>query len=395
MDTILKRAKEIESEIIANRRYIHQHAELNENLPVTAAFVKEKLTEMGYAVTEMSQCGLTAMCGDGNRGKVLLIRADMDALPIREENNLPFRSITENGHCCGHDMHTAMLLGAAKILKEKEAQLQGAVKFMFQPNEEGGGGAKAMLAAGILENPSVDAALAMHVDAKLPAGLMDYGMGCTFASDDSFEIVVKGRGGHGARPHESIDPINAAVHMHLALQSFIARETNPMNTVIFSIASFQAGNAFNSIPDRAVLKGSLRTYNSEVRNKAVERIREICEKTAALFGAVAEVTLVRSIPVLYNNEALTKELLQYTKQLLGETKIKTTPVVKMGSEDFAFITEKVPNSSYLFIGAGPDEQTGSEYGQHNAKVVFNESVMVQGAAVIANCAVKWLENNRK
>ena len=392
MHSILKRAKEIEKEIIGIRRAIHKNAEINSNLKVTAEFVKKKLTEINCENEEISECGITAVIGNSNKGKTILLRADMDALPMKEDNNLEYKSVTDYSHCCGHDMHTAMLLGAAKILKEIENDLNGAVKLMFQPDEEGGTGAKKMLDAGLLNSPIPKAALALHVDAKRPLNHLDYGIGCTFSSNDNFEIIVTGKGGHGARPHESIDPINIACHINLALQTLICRELNPAKTVILTISSIDAGSSFNIIPDKAILKGSLRTYDNEQRAYNIKRIDEICKLTAKAFKGEAKLIIHSSVPVLYCNRELTKEILKYSEEIFDIDKINSNPIVRMGSEDFSFISEKI-KSSYLFIGAGVDEQNGSEYGQHSPKVIFNEDILYRGAALLAHCACMWLQNN--
>lgn len=392
MPSILERAKEIEKEIISNRRTIHKNAEINCDLKVTTEFVKEKLTEINCKYEEISESGIVAVIGEANKGNTILLRADMDALPMKEDNNLEYKSVTNYSHCCGHDMHTAMLLGAAKILKEKENELNGAVKLMFQPDEEGGTGAKKMIDAGLFNVPTPIVALALHVDAKRPLNQLDYGIGCTFASNDNFEILVTGRGGHGARPHESIDPINIACHINLALQTLISRELNPTETVILTIASINAGNSFNTIPDEAILKGSLRTYNSEQRDYYVKRIDEICKLTAKALKGEAKLIIHSSVPVLNCNEELTANILKYSEDIFNVNKINSKPIVKMGSEDFAFISESI-KSAYLFIGAGVDEQNGNEYGQHSPKVIFNEDILFRGTALLTYCAYMWLENN--
>ena len=393
MNDILTRALQLKDEIIENRRYLHQNAELGLDLPITSAYIKEKLEEMGYSVKTVGKSGLCVTVGKAGT-KTILLRADMDALPLNEESGLPFSSKTDAAHCCGHDMHAAMLLGASKLLKELESNLKGMVKLVFQPGEETGNGAKEMLDNGILESPIPDAVLAMHVNAKAPAGRLDYGKGCTFCSNDNLEIVVQGQGGHGARPHESIDPIKVAVQIYQALQTIRTSEINPMQTMILTITSINGGNSYNSIPSSVVIKGTLRTYDENVRQKAVKRIKELSESVAKSYSASAEVTFLDSLPPMYCSEGFTDEILGYAADIVSKDNISNVPEVKMGSEDFAFITEKYPDTSgYLFLGAGPDDKNGYPYGQHNTKVVFNEDVMPYGASVMAHCAIKWLENH--
>lgn len=393
MNDILTRALQLKEEIIENRRYLHQNAELGLDLPKTSAYIKEKLEEMGYCVKTVGKNGLCVTVGKEGT-KTILLRADMDALPLNEESGLPFASKTDAAHCCGHDMHAAMLLGASKLLKELESNLKGTVKLIFQPGEETGNGAQEMLDNGILESPIPDAVLAMHVNAKAPAGRIDYGKGCTFCSNDNLEIVINGQGGHGARPHESIDPIKVAVQVYQALQTIRTSEINPMETMILTITSINGGNSYNSIPSSVIIKGTLRTYDEKVRQKAVKRIKELSENIAKSYSASAKVTFLDSLPPMYCSEGFTDEMLGYAADIVCKDNISDVPEIKMGSEDFAFITSKYPETSgYFFLGAGPDAKNGYPYGQHNPKVVFNEDVLPLGASVMAHCAIKWLENH--
>ena len=224
----LKRAMEIQAEVVANRRYLHQHPELGHNLDNTVRFVKEKLTEMGYAPADCGDHGIVALAGGKKPGKCILIRADMDALPMKEESGLEFSSLTDSAaHTCGHDTHTAMLLGAAKLLKEMEDEIPGTVKLMFQPAEEMCTGADSMLKAGVLENPHVDAAFGIHIFAAVPSGVLVYGPGPMLSSADIFEITVKGKGGHGSMPNDTVDPIMVGAHILTALESINSREIAP------------------------------------------------------------------------------------------------------------------------------------------------------------------------
>lgn len=389
MSQYLGRAKELMEELVANRRHIHQNPEVFDNLPNTAAYVKEKLTQMGYAPKDLAKNGVIATVGGKNGGKTILLRADMDALPMQEESGLPFASQNGFGHTCGHDLHTAMLLGAAKLLKEQEAELCGTVLLMFQPDEEGLTGAQAMVDAGVLTG--VDAAMAFHVfPGPLAAGAVMYGFGPIQASSDRFRITVTGKGGHGAMPHTTIDPINAAAHIYLALQEIIAREVDANDQLVMTVGSFNAGDAPNIIPERAILEGSIRAYNKDTRIMAKSRLEEIATATAALFRCQCEVTFIGGCPANSNDESLTKELLEYIKE--DAVSVNTMPKA-MGSEDFAILSDKVPGA-YFGIGAGGEDPKYSAGGPHSPKVCFNEDVLPYGAAIFANSATKWLENHK-
>lgn len=390
----LKRAHELAEEIVANRRYLHQHPETGLDVPVTKAYVEEKLTEMGYQVQHVGP-GLVAMAGSGN--PVVLLRADMDALPMEEESGLPFASLTPGkAHCCGHDNHTAMLLGAARLLKENEANLKGTVKLMFQPGEEVGKGAFAMVEAGVLENPKPDAAMAFHVDAATPLGIFHYGKGATFCSSDVFTIEVFGKAGHGARPHQAIDSITAAAHIVTALEALIAREATPTETNMLTICSIESDTkVFNVFPTQVTMTGSLRSYSQEQRDLLLQRMEETVEGIAKTFRCTSKITYGSQFGTLVVNDALEDEMRGYLEEALGgEATVVDPPIVKMGSEDFAGVTAHVP-SAFFFVGAGPDRENGYFCTQHNSKVRFNEEMLPWGAAGFAHCATKWLENHSK
>ena len=284
-----KRALELKDETVADRRYIHQNAETGLELPKTKDYVMDKLKEYGLDPVE---CGEGVVATLGNGGRVLLLRADMDGLPMPEESGEAFACPTgKTAHTCGHDFHAAMLLSAARILKEQESKLKGTVKFMFQPAEETFQGSKNMIEHGILENPKVDAALAYHVSpGKMPVGLFMYNdKGTMMYSVDGFKITVKGKGSHGAYPHAGVDPINIGVHIHLALQELIARETDPAHACVLTIGQFKAGEAANIIPETAVLQGTIRTNNTKERELLVRRMKEVAEKTADVYNGTVKI----------------------------------------------------------------------------------------------------------
>lgn len=387
-----ERALELKDETIANRRHIHKNAETGLDLPKTKAYVMEKLTEYGL---EPKDCGygITATLGKG--GKVLLLRADMDALPMPEESGEEFACPTgKEAHTCGHDFHAAMLLTAAKMLKEKEDTLEGTIKFMFQPAEETFEGSKNMIENGILENPPVDAALAYHVSpGKMPIGLFMYNDKDTMMySVDGFKITIHGKGSHGAYPHVGVDPINIGVHIHLALQELIARESDPTHSCVLTIGQFAGGTAANIIPETAVLQGTIRTNKPEARELLVRRMKEVAEKTAAVYNGTVDIEMISEVPPLICNPKLTDEVVGYMQEL-GIPGLTPYPGISASaSEDFAVIAEKVP-STFMYLSAGYLDERG-QYPAHHPKAQFNEDVCPIGAACLAHCASQWLKNNK-
>ena len=387
-----ERALELKDETIANRRHIHKNAETGLDLPKTKAYVMEKLTEYGF---EPKDCGYGVTATLGKGGKVLLLRADMDALPMPEESGEEFACPTgKEAHTCGHDFHAAMLLTAAKMLKEKEDTLEGTIKFMFQPAEETFEGSKNMIENGILENPPVDAALAYHVSpGKMPIGLFMYNDKDTMMySVDGFKITIHGKGSHGAYPHVGVDPINIGVHIHLALQELIARESDPTHSCVLTIGQFAGGTAANIIPETAVLQGTIRTNKPEARELLVRRMKEVAERTAAVYNGTVDIEMISEVPPLICNPKLTDEVVGYMQEL-GIPGLTPYPGISASaSEDFAVIAEKVP-STFMYLSAGYLDERG-QYPAHHPKAQFNEDVCPIGAACLAHCASQWLKNNK-
>ena len=347
----------------------------------------DRLTALGIEAKELCKSGVVGLIKGKKPGKVYLLRADMDALPMGEDNCLPCKSLTANAHNCGHDMHTAMLLAAAQMLKEKEDELEGTVKLMFQPAEETFEGSKAMIEAGVLENPHVDVASAMHL--MLDWNAPSYGCRAGFmtSSCDGFKIAVHGKGCHGAMPELGIDPINVGTHIYQAFQNLVARESGSKETVCLTMGQFSAGSTPNIIPAEAVLQGTLRTYNQTLREKLLKRMHEICDAAAAMFGAQVDYEVLSDVPSCYTNPEVLSELRGYVDELeipCGSDQYMVTP-----SDDVAFISEKVP-MAYLMLGAKVE---GNQYPHHNPKVLFDEKAMPYGAAIHAQCAFNWLKNH--
>jgi len=385
----LQRAKELETEIIENRRCIHANPEVGLVLPETVAFVIEKLKAMGY---EPKEIGGGVTCTVGKGGKTILLRADMDALPMEEQSGLEFASKKDAAHTCGHDMHTAMLLTAAKMLKENEDRLNGTVKFMFQPAEEIFAGAKSMIENGILENPKPDCAVSSHVFSSQHYDRVFVKSGALLTGCNGFKITITGKGCHGAQPQNGIDPINIGVHIHLALQELIAREVDFSNGALLTFGQFVAGTAVNIIPQTAVMQGTLRTFNEEIREALVERMKTIVKLTAEKFRGSAEIEILSDVPVLMNDEEMTVKVRGYLEEM-AEDQIKVEDgFAGTASEDFSYIAKAVPATT-IFFGASDMDSPDEKFPMHHPKAIFDERALCRGAAMYAQIADQWLKEN--
>ena len=396
-ELILQEAQGLQEEIRAHRLWLHAHAETGFDLVETKPYVRKALEDMGYTVSDCGKAGLVTSVGKPG-GKCFLLRADMDALPIREESGVDFACQTGNMHACGHDLHTAMLLGAAKILKTHEEELPGLVKLMFQPAEEIFEGSRDMISQGLLENPTPEGAMMIHVMAgmPIPAGTVIVSSpGVSAPAADYFTIRVQGKGCHGSAPQNGIDPLTAACHILLALQELHARELPPSQEAVLTFGTFHGGDTGNVIPDSVTMGGTIRTYSEETRSFLKTRMTEMAQSVAAAFRATAEVTFGSGCPTLVNDRSLSEQLAQWTGDLLGPQRSFTTaqlnggkPSRGGGSEDFAYVSQEVP-SVMLALAAGEPDQ-GFPYPQHHPKVIFDDSVLSTGAAVFAHCALAFL-----
>ncbi|MBO5458819.1 MAG: amidohydrolase [Lachnospira sp.] len=404
-EQIKKEASELQEIIKNDRRFLHTHAETGFNLHETKAYVKKELKAMGYEPQECGKSGLIAIAGGKKEGKVFLIRGDMDALPIKEEADVDFPSTNGCMHACGHDMHTAMMLGAARLLKKHEDEIEGTIKLMFQPAEEIFEGSHDMIEAGLLKNPDVDAALMIHVMAGMPfepGTVIVSAPGVSAPAADYFEIKVQGKGCHGSMPNTGVDPLNAAAHILIALQEIHARELAMNDKAVLTIGTMQAGNAANAIPDSVVMGGSIRTFDEDTRAFIKERMTEIAEGIAKSFRAQAEVAFGSGCPTLVNDKDLSICAEQYVKELLGNASAFSAAKLSAmggskesktaGSEDFAYVSQEVP-SIMLALAAG-QPQKGYSYPQHHPKVKFDESALSGGSAVYAYTAMRWLEEHK-
>ena len=406
-EELIQEAAKYEEQIRSERRYLHQHPETGFGLKETKSFVKKELQDMGYDPVDCGKAGLVALAGGKREGKVFMIRGDMDALPMEEKAEVEFASTNGNMHACGHDMHTAMMLGAARLLKQHEDEIQGTVKLMFQPAEEIFEGSHDMIEAGLLKNPDVDAALMIHVMAGMPfpAGTVVVSApGVSAPAADIFEIRVKGKGCHGSIPNTGIDPLNAAAHIVLALQEISTRELGINDRAVLTIGKMSAGTAANVIPDVVTMGGSIRTFDEKTREYIKTRLTEIAKGVAQTFRAEAEVEFTSGCPVLTNDKELSLNCEKYVKELLEPGKaFSVTELNAMapaddsssksaGSEDFAYVSQEVP-SIMLALAAGQPEK-GYIYPQHHPMVKFDESVLSAGSAVYAYTALRWLEEHK-
>ena len=398
-NALLSEAFEMKDQINYHRNFLHANAEVGFDLPKTYAYVHDQLSQMGYNVKPCGKCGLTAAITGKRDGKTMLLRADMDGLPILEESKEPFASTNGNMHACGHDMHTAMLLGAAKLLMNHKDEIQGTVKLMFQSAEEILHGAKDMIDCGVLKNPDVDAAMMIHVATALsiPIGsILIPAPGISAPAADYFTIRVHGKGCHGSAPQDGIDALTAAAHILIGLQEIKARESGIFDQVIMTIGTMKAGSASNVIADNAVMGGTIRTFNEELRSRIKERITQIAVGIGSAFRTEVTVEYDIGCPVLINNANLSEFA---EKELPNLLKDKAIPIRKIqsdgkpsagGSEDFSYIANSVP-SLMLSLAAG-NQKDGYEYPLHHPKVRFDPAALPYGAATLAFMAISYLKS---
>ena len=380
--------------MIKDRRFLHKNAEVGFDLSNTVAYVKTRLEEMGYTPKVVGRCALTATIGRGS--SAFLLRADMDGLPIKERSGEPFACKSGRMHACGHDIHTAMLLGAAKLLKMREKELKGSVKLFFQPAEELLAGAKNAVENGVLQNPKISGGMMVHVLTGVPfaTGSVVVAQGVSAPAADFFKIEVQGQGCHGSTPWKGIDASAVAAKILLGLQEITAKEVSFSAQSVLSVGCIQAGAAGNVIADKAVLKGTLRSFDEEARAYIKTRINEIAKYTAKAFRAKAKTVFESGCPSLLNDEELSAFALKTTKELLGEKGVFSSAELGQnketgGSEDFAYISREAP-SVMLALAAG-DSRKGYDYPLHHPKVKFDENALYIGSALYAAMALRFLE----
>ncbi|MEM7117688.1 MAG: amidohydrolase [Chloroflexota bacterium] len=388
-----KEAELLFDEMVEMRRDFHQHPELGFQETRTSGIVAERLSELGLEVQRgVAQTGVVGLLEGAKPGPTVLMRFDMDALPIQEENDVPYKSKNPGVmHACGHDAHTTMGLTMAKIMSKHQEKIAGTLKFVFQPAEEGGqGGAFSMIADGVLENPKPDVAFAMHVWNPVPYGKARVVTGPCMASSSIFTITVEGKGGHGAAPHQAVDPILAAAHIVGALQSIVSRNIDPQDSVVVSIGQFMAGSTFNVIPDRAVLKGTVRSYNIELHRKSYRRILEMATRMAEAFNCKATMETVAIVAPVINAEEPAAVVRQAAAEVIGAENIDDHRT--MAAEDMGFFLEEIPGC-YFFIGSS-NEEKGLNYPQHHSKFDIDERAMINGVTIMAKAVAKYVMNGR-
>lgn len=391
---LLARMKEIahaqHAELVNIRRHLHENPELGFEEVATAQYIADYLAGLGLEVTrQVAKTGVVALIRGAWPGKTVAIRADMDALPIQELNEVPYKSKHQGKmHACGHDAHVAAAIGAARILWELRDQINGNVKFIFQPAEEAPGGAEPMIAAGVLENPAVDAIIGGHVWGSLESGIIEVMSGPTMASSDIIRLKIIGKGGHAAQPHTTIDPIVIASEIVGALQKLVSRQTDPFESVVISICSFHAGDVFNVIPHSAYLEGAVRTLNNELRQELPHKIEKIIRGITEPYGATYELDYYLGYPVTVNDPGVTETVRRAAISVLGADKVRVAARASMGGEDYAYFLNKVPGT-YIRIGTRNPEK-GICQEMHHPRFDIDEAVLELTPVVYAQAAFDLL-----
>jgi amidohydrolase len=383
----LQKAKEMESKIVEWRRYFHENPEPALKEFKTAKKVEETLK--GFGIETQMMAGGIAVRGflkGGTRGKTIALRADIDALPLPEETGVPYKSKYPGVmHACGHDAHTAMLLGAAQILAAKKNELIGDVVFIFQPAEETGQGAKKLVEEGVLDK--VNAIFGIHVQSNFPSGTLHYRPGPVMAAGDFFDVKITGKGGHGGLPQLAVDPVAIAANAIATLQTVVSREVDPLESAVVSICKMQAGSAYNIIPDFATFGGTLRAHKLELRDYLPQRVEEIIKGVVTAMRGSYEFTLHQRFPLMANDEAMTSFAVKIAQELMGSDKVAQMKPL-MGSEDFSYYLEKVPGT-YVFLGVG-NKTKGFIYPHHHPKFDLDEDALPMGTALYVTVAQEYL-----
>ena len=393
-ETWVKGSKALLPETVALRRRIHEHPELGLHLPKTVAAVKEALAGLDVSIEEgPSSSGMIVTLAGPTQGRTVLLRGDMDALPMPEDTDVPFKS-KEPGrmHACGHDAHTAMLAGAVKLLHQNRGKLAGTVKFMFQPGEEGHFGALRMLEDGLIDrHPKPDGAFALHITPNVPSGLFTSREGAFMASADVVNIRVVGRGGHASMPHMALDPIPIACEIVMALQAFVTRRINAFDPVILTIARISGGTTNNVIPEAVELEGTLRSVSEGSRKAAKVGIEQVAQRIAEAHGARAIVDLREGYPVTVNDGRMVRLTMDVTKQLFGERAYIPSPAPVMGAEDWSYVLQRIPGCM-AFLGVAPE---GCDHHHaapcHSNRMMLDEAAMANGVAMYAAMAERFLD----
>ncbi len=394
---IKNQAKQLQKELVQHRRYLHKNPEIGFNVESTIKYIKESLKNTNCSIKEINGNGLLVEIGK-SFAKTILIRADIDALPLKEDTELDFKSINDNMHACGHDMHTAMGIGVVKILSQNLDKLNGCVKVLFQPAEELLIGGNKMLTEGVMDNPKVDACISMHVigDSKFSNGTILFpGSGQILASSDWFNIVVKGKGGHGAYPSLAIDPILPLTNINSGINSIISKEIDHNETAILSSCIIKGGNINNVIPNEAIIKGTLRTFSEDVRAFIKKRLEDMSINIAKAYRCEAVVEYTNGCPSVLVDKLLLNNVVSYCEDygsvpVVNLEKLQGKPYRSTGSDDFSHYSINAP-SVYFGIVATM-KNNGEVYPAHHPKVMFDDSILETGAGVLSYIALKFLED---
>ena len=394
LPTLLSEAKGFLEGAVDLRRRIHRHPELGLHLPRTQAAVLEALDGLGLATRKGDRLTSVVAALEGPRpGPTILLRADMDALPVHEETGLPFASVVDGVmHACGHDAHVAMLAGAARLLARRRDELAGRVLFMFQPGEEGYHGARLMLEEGLASDAAPAAAFALHGEPRYHAGVVATRPGPILASGDTLEVVIHGRGGHASAPHDCLDPIPIACEIVLALQTFVTRRVDAFDPAVITVAKIEAGSTRNVIPETARMLGTIRTVSERTRERVLEGVEHLVKGLAAAHGAEAQVKLSRGYPVTVNDEGFVGFASRVATELLGEARVRSLASPIMSSEDFSYVLRRVPGAM-MFLGTRPDGDA-PPIPNHSNRMVVNEAAMATGIALHAAVALRFLDGSR-
>jgi amidohydrolase len=395
MTDYLTQANELFPYTQSMRRDLHMHPELGFREVRTAGIIARELGALDMEVTAgVAKTGVVGLLEGANPGPVVLVRFDMDALPVTEQTGAPYAStVPGTMHACGHDGHVSIGLTVAKILHAHRDELAGTVKFVFQPSEEGTngeeiGGAEMMVHEGVLENPKPDLALALHLWNELPFGRVHVAGGPVMAGAEQFKITVTGKGGHGAIPHQTVDPVLAASQIVTALQSITSRNVAPLQAAVVSVTMIHGGEAFNVIPPDVKMEGTIRTFEPAVRETVLRRFEEIIPGIAGAMGCSAELKVKRLTPAMINADEVAQRVQGVAREILPDVDLETSAYLTMGAEDMAFMLEQVPGC-YFFVGSANKEQ-GLDYGHHHPKFDFDEAALPRAAALMASAVAEFL-----
>lgn len=389
MSDFMQQAQALREELIARRRDLHQHPELAFEEVRTAGIVAEELNRLGLEVqTGVGRTGVVGVLEGAQDGPTVLYRADMDALPIEEENQVEYAStVPGKMHACGHDGHTAIGLGVARLLSEQRDRLAGRVKFVFQPAEEIVEGARAMIADGVLHDPRPDVSLGLHLWNTMPVGVVGISEGPIMAGSSTFEMQINGRGGHAAMPQAAIDPVVCAAHIILALQTIVARNANPLESAVMSVTMMKGSDADNIIPERAMLGGTFRTYSMEMRDLVEARLRQISESVAAAMGCSVDISVKHGTIPTVNDAAVTARMVNLFAPIVGRDNL-ITEARTMGSEDMAYFMDDIPGL-YCFVGSA-NSARGLDFAHHHPRFDFDEDVLTLGVGLMTTAIAEYL-----